>query len=236
MDEEAFGRYLRRRGKKPHVVEGLTRQVRRFEEHLARERRKGLDAADARDLRDYVAAMDALDSGSARKRVRGLALYYASTGNTAMASLAAGIREAEVASTRKAFALGGFRGVDPDHIARLSASGISNVEQMLEAGKTPEARRRLAEETGVPLDAVLELVKLSDLSRVEGLKGIRARLYHDAGADTLEKIARYEPEELRVMLADFVKRAKFRGIAPLPKEVRYTVARAKALPRIVEFE
>jgi hypothetical protein len=125
--------------------------------------------------------------------------------------------------------------VNPDHTARLEAAGIADVEEMLAAGSTPEARQRLAEETGVPPDAILELVKLADLSRMGALKQVRARLYYDAGVDTQEKLAGWEPEALCAMLAEFVARTGFEGIAPLPKEVRNAVEAARRLPRRVEY-
>jgi Domain of unknown function (DUF4332) len=235
MDREAFARFLRGSGKKAHVVDGLIGQVERFQTYLASERRKGLDAADAGDLEDYLASLEAQKPGQSRKHARGLALYYRFTGNAALAGLASGMREQGIVKTRKAFLLRDFLGVNQDDIAKMAAAGISNVEQMLEAGKTPAARQRLASETSVSPGVILELVKLSDLSRVEGVKGIRARLYYDAGADTLEKIAQWEPEALRMMLNEFVQRTGFAGIAPLPKEVIHTVARARQLPKIVTY-
>ena len=100
----------------------------------------------------------------------------------------------------------------------------------------PLRARRLAEQAGLPLGLILELVKLSDLSRVEGVKGIRARLYYDAGLDTLEKIARWEPEALRQMLVEWVARTGFEGIAPLPKELINTIAAARRLPNVVVYQ
>ena len=75
---------------------------------------------------------------------------------------------------------------------RLGVAGIKNVEQMLAAGRTPGARQELADRTGVPLDDVVEFVKLSNLSRLGGVKAVRARLYYDAGVDTLEKMAQLQ--------------------------------------------
>ena len=118
---------------------------------------------------------------------------------------------------------------------KLAAVGIENVEQMLEAGRTRSGRRELSAQTGIPHDAILEFVKLSDLARIGGVKNIRARLYHDAGVDTVEKMAQGDAEELRAMLIEFVERTGFDGIAPLPKEARHAVADAKALPKIVEY-
>jgi predicted flap endonuclease-1-like 5' DNA nuclease len=128
-----------------------------------------------------------------------------------------------------------FRGVNPEHTAILAAAGIRNVEQMLKAGRTPRARQELADATGIPLAAILELVKLSDLARIPGIKTVRARLYHDAGVDTVEKMAEWDSEELRAMLFEFVERTGFDGIAPLPGEAAFSVARAKELPKIIEY-
>jgi hypothetical protein len=106
---------------------------------------------------------------------------------------------------------------------------------MLEAGRTRDRRNELSAKTGVPAEAILEFVKLSDLARIQGVKGIRARLYYDAGVDSVEKLARWNPKELRAMLIEFVEKTGFEGIAPLPKEAESTVAEAKKLPKIVEY-
>lgn len=234
MDEEGFRRFLERRGKKDHVVDGLLGQVRQFEAYLARERQNKLDAASAEDVRAYIAELEAAGPGAAKK-VRGLALYFQFTGNTAPAAMAADWREQAIAQTRRAFLLRAFRGVDPAHADRLEAAGIANVEQMLAAGSTPADRQRLADVTGVPPQAILEMVKLADLSRLEGVKEVRARLYYEAGVDTPDKLAAWEPEALVQMLAEWVARTGFQGIAPLPKEVHNTVATARRLPRVVAY-
>ena len=125
--------------------------------------------------------------------------------NDEMRSLAGAMRAQRI--KRTPFPLSKFRGVHPEYVDKLASEGIRNVAQMLEAGRTPEDRQTLAEKTGVPLEAILEYVKLSDLARISGTKGIRARLYYDAGVDTLEVLARWDPVELRAMLIDFVERA-----------------------------
>jgi len=109
------------------------------------------------------------------------------------------------------------------------------VEEMLPAGLTCNKRLELSAKTEIPVDAILEFVKLSDLARIPGVKGIRARLYYDAGVDTIEKMAEWDPKELREMLIEFVERTGFDGIAPLPKEAKFSVEKAKKLPKIVEY-
>lgn len=140
------------------------------------------------------------------------------------------------------FKLRDFRGVEAAHIEKLAALGIKNAEQMLSAGRTKEQRAELAKRAGLPQEAILELVKLSDLARLPGVKGIRARLYYDAGVDSVEKFAAsrkdtgtvWEPEPLRLMVTAYMERTGFEGVPPLPKEVSSTIANARKLPKILE--
>ena len=155
--------------------------------------------------------------------MRAVALYFAFAGNGALSGLASSARRQAIAKARRGFPLASFRGVDGDCVAKLQALGIGDVEQLLAAGRTAQAREDLAAWTGVTPSAILELAKLSDLSRIPGLKAVRARLYHDAGADT------------PVRIAEFVQRTGFEGIAPLPKEVSSTVTAARKLPKVVEY-
>jgi len=135
---------------------------------------------------------------------------------------------------RNPFKLKDFRGVHPDYIAALDAQHIKNADQLLIAGRTRQQRESLARVTGIPKDALFELVKLSDLARLPGVKGIRARLYYDAGVESVDQMADCEPEALRIMVAKYVEQTGFDGTPPLPKEVRSTITNAKKLPKIVK--
>nr|MBN2278747.1 DUF4332 domain-containing protein [candidate division Zixibacteria bacterium] len=232
MDEKGFLQYLKRRGKKEKVAGGLAGQVQAFEAYLSGRRKGGADKATKQDILAYA---ESLDKAEAKKRMRGLALYYRFIDNTPLANLASQMREKEIAGTRKAFKIGDFRDVDEENIAKLEAIGIVTVDHMLAAGKTPEDRRRLAERTGIPSKAILELVKLSDLSRLGAIKSVRARLYYEAGLDTPHKFAKWEPDALRQMLIDFVKKTGFNGIAPLPKELKNAIEKARQLPKVVQY-
>jgi hypothetical protein len=172
-------------------------------------------------------------NASAKLYLWALRYYYEYTFNKEMSDLAGKLRGKRI--EQASFALKEFRGVSPEHVKKLADIGIRNVKQMLEAGRTHDKRKEVSAKTGVPVEAILELVKLSDLARIQGVKSIRARLYYDAGVDTVEKLAKWDPEELRAMLLDFVEKTGFDGIAPLPKEAKFTVSEAKKLPKIVEY-
>jgi hypothetical protein len=78
-------------------------------------------------------------------------------------------------------------------------------------------------------------VKLADLARIPGVKGTRARLYFEAGIDSVEKIASLEPEEIRELVVDYVDQSGFEGVPTLAKEAVYTVEKARKLPKMVDL-
>jgi len=232
--EEGFRDYLKRQGRKDHVVKGLVDSVGLFENYLEK-RNKEIHQTMKEDLFDYAASCERERKGSARIKIRGVALYFGYIGNSDVAATAGGIREAGISKDRPVFKLKDFLWVNQAHVSKLKAVGITDIHEMIESGKTPHARKKLAERTGIATEDILELVKLSNLARLTGVKGIRARLYHDAGLDTWEKIALLDVHRLRDVCIRFVKATSFPGIPPTPKEAAFTVSSAKTLPRIVEW-
>ena len=234
MDEIGFASFLRRGGRSPSAVKRCVAHVQEFERYLQDHRSgRALDEANPADLEQFAYSIESQPKASAKTHLWALRYYFEYNANEGMRSLAGTMREQRI--KRTPFPLNEFRGVEPEYVDKLALEGINNVSQMLQAGRTPQDRLALAKRTGVPPQAVLEYVKLSDLARVPGLKGIRARLYYDAGVDTLEKLAGWDPEELRGSLIDFVERTGFDGIAPLPKEAASAVATAKRLPAVVTY-
>jgi len=233
VNEEEFIRFLKRQGRTADVALRVAAIVGEFARHLEAERGKGLDEAAPADLEAYVASIECAPKTSAKGQLWAICYYYDYSGNQPMRERAHALRAARVA--KAAFPLAGFQGVDPTHVARLAAVGVKDAAQMLAAAATPAARVRLAERAGVPPVAVEELTRLADLARLPGVKGVRARLYYDAGVDSVERLAAWEPEALRAMLVEYVARTGFDGIAPLPKEAEHTVATARRLPRVVEY-
>jgi predicted flap endonuclease-1-like 5' DNA nuclease len=234
MDEAGFESFLRRGGRSPKATARCIRYVREFEEYLQLHRDGTcLEDANADELEQFVGWIEREPKASANTHLWGLRYYFEYISNEEMRALASAMRGQRV--TRAPFSLSKFRGVNQEYADRLASQGITNVEQMREAGRTPLDRQTLAERAGVPPGAILEFVKLADLARIPGLKEIRARLYYDAGVDTVEKLAAWDPLELRHMLLDFVERTGFDGIAPLPKEAASAVSTAKSLPKVVEY-
>ncbi len=117
----------------------------------------------------------------------------------------------------------------------LKQKGIDNVQRMLEYGNTKEKRESLAEVLEVPVEEITELTKLAELTRIPGLKRKRARLFYNAGYDTLEKIANSTSEEIIQKLSKHIKENDFDGWPPVEKEAEEAINIAKHLKsRIID--
>jgi hypothetical protein len=231
MKANDFRRYLSRKGKQEHVVENLLSLANEAQKLS----KKDLDTFKLVDLERCLQAAERQQVGSGSKLARALALYFAMAREEELKSAAAAFRESAISKTRSTFALKNFLGIERNHLKKLGALHILNTEQLLACTRTKPERMELAQRTHIPYAAILELVKLSDLSRLPGVKGIRARLYYDAGIDTVEKMADWEPEALVETIREFVKRTNFRGVPTLPQEARSTIKTARELPKRVEF-
>jgi hypothetical protein len=234
LDEEAFQKFLKRGGRSLGAAKGVIAIVLKYEQYLREERDlKELDKAKLEDLDAFVSHIEETEKDAAKKYLHGIRYYYEYTRNNEMMNLAAKLRKQRIKQTP--FPLKNFLKINPAHIKKLETLGIRNANQMLTAGKTPKKRQELSVKTAIAPEAILELVKLSDLTRIFGVRSIRARLYYDARVDTLDKLAKWDPDKLRTMLTDFVQKTGFNGIAPLPKEAEFTVKEARKLPRMIEY-
>lgn len=227
MDEQGFRTFLRKGGRSDSAIERCVAKAARFESFIG-------ETGRARAV-DLIAYVDRIESNgdSVKTDLWALRYYFTFLGDEELAEAAAALRAERI--ERTPFKLSGFSGIDPDDVSMLSEIGVCTTEDLIAEGATKAQRMELAERSGVREDTVEELVRLSDLARIHGVKGIRARLYVDAGLDSVEKLASVEPEELRAVVVEFVEQTGFDGIATLPKEAEFAVAKARRLPRVVEF-
>jgi predicted flap endonuclease-1-like 5' DNA nuclease len=236
MDKEGFRKFLKKKGRSERVTDAAIARVEEFERYLKKERGgKDLDVAKPDDLDAFISWVEKDEDLAAKKYLLGISRFYEYVPNEQLSDMASFRWNERMASSAAPFRLKEFRGISPADLKKLENAEIRNVSEMIEAGRTPAKRKELSAKTGVPVAIVLELVKLSDLARIQGVKGIRARLYYDAGVDTLEKLAEWNSQELRMMLTRFVEKTGFEGMAPLPKEVYNAVQIAKRFPKIVEY-
>jgi hypothetical protein len=232
MDEEGFIAFMKKRRKTQNTIETCVKNAREFESYL-KEHGKSFENAKTEDLETF--ARKSVVKKRVSKYMWSLSYFFIFIDNKALLKAAGHLRESRTKVKRKPFKLKDFRDVKPDHAAALASVGVKDVATMLEVGRTPSMRTELANKTGLDIKVIEEFVKLSDLARFPGVKGIRARLYHDAGFDTMEKFRSVTPEELLKVTREFVENTGFDGIAPLPKEASSTIETAKKLPDVVDW-
>ncbi len=61
-------------------------------------------------------------------------------------------------------------------------------------------RNILSEKMGIAVLKILELVKPSYLTRITRVKGIRSRLYFEAGLETSERLVQCDPESYQLSI------------------------------------
>ena len=233
MDEIEFRTFLKRQRRKDTAIDQILAFIEDYSNYIKTYYpNKTIAQTTAESLESYVSWLENAKGTSASKPLWALRYYFDFIKAKALSDLAGEMRSERI--KRKPFLMKNFRGVNSEYISSLEAIYIENTDQMLEAGRTPKLRVELAERTGIPLEVILEYVKLADLARLGAVRSVRARLYHDSGL-TPETIATWNAEDLRKMLIVWVNENQFDGIAPLPKEVANLVETARRLPKLVIY-
>lgn len=96
--------------------------------------------------------------------------------------------------------LADFKGIQTDVVAKLEKMGIKNTEKLYERVKTEADRRNLADAIGANDEAIEELTKLTDLSRIKWVGATLARMLYDVGIDTVEKASKADPVDLHTKI------------------------------------
>ncbi len=232
MDKEGFAAYLKRKRKTEQTTVSCLENAERFEAYLSEIGKTAANSAE-KDLDDFISSV--LQGKNVARFMWTLQYYFVYIDHDKLLRYAQKVREMHTAKKRQPFKLKDFKDVSPKSIEKLASIGILSVDDMLKAGKTTSLREELAEKTSLGIDEILELAKLSNLTRLGAVKSVRARLYHDSGFDTIEKISKVSGEELRRITSDFIERTGFEGIPPTPKEADNTVKTARELSDLIEL-
>ena len=130
MDEEGFRKYLKRRGKKPGVVDRNVESVKYFTSFLQKERNKDLADATKEDLDSYVFIIEEKKK-SAKGALYTLMNYFHFLEDKELLAHANALRGERMKKTRRIFPIREFLRVDQEAVKKLATIGIRNVEQML---------------------------------------------------------------------------------------------------------
>jgi len=126
-------------------------------------------------------------------------------------------------------------GVDSEYIERLAAVGIKHTKHLFERARFKRDRAELSRLVNVPTDTLLELVKLSDLARIGGVGPVFARIFLDAGIDTLEKLSNSSADEVFERTIAVNKEKGYTKVMATLKDVKLCVNTARELPKVIEY-
>jgi site-specific recombinase XerD len=232
MNKERFIEFLDKKKKSERTINSYTDSVQQYEGYLFEHKKgKKIEKAGKKDLHDFE-KWGEKNNVKINRCLWGIKEYYDFISKEKLKLEADAMIGERYLSQ---FKLKDFVGVKQSYIKKLAKEGITTAKEMLYAGLNKQKRRELSRNTGIPLEDVVELVKLSDQARIGGHKKVRARLYHEAGFDTIDKMAACDSEKMRKILADFIQKTGFKGIPPTPGEAQHTVTMAKYIKRLVHY-
>lgn len=120
-------------------------------------------------------------------------------------------------------------------IDKLATIGIINTEKLYDKVLTKIDRQKLADSMGVAYTEILELTKLTDLSRIKWVGVAYAQMLYDLGLDTVEKVTKADSVDLHTRLNQRIKEHNiFKGGIGI-NDVKILVETANELPLEIEY-
>jgi hypothetical protein len=128
-----------------------------------------------------------------------------------------------------------FTGIPQDTVDKLENIGIKNTEKLYGNVLTKSDRQKLADSTGIGNKDILELTKLTDLSRIKWVGVTFARMLYDLKIDTAEKASKYDPVDLHSMINKLSKEKRiYKGQIGL-NDIKLFINAAKEIPFEIEY-
>ncbi|BDC51288.1 hypothetical protein F183_A36040 [Bryobacterales bacterium F-183] len=122
-----------------------------------------------------------------------------------------------------------IEGIGPQYGKKLHEAGIRSTEQLLEACKTPKARKALATKTEISEQLILRWANHADLFRIKGVARQFAELLEAAGVDTVKELKSRRAEALSAKMREVNETRKLSKVAPSIPVVKKWIDQAKTL-------
>ncbi len=126
-------------------------------------------------------------------------------------------------------------GIGPVMGEKLRKVGIKTTDALLEAVKTPKARKELAEKSGISDKHILDFANMVDLFRIPGVGPQYAELLEKSGVDTVKELAQRVPANLVKKMEEVNASKNTCKKVPVLKDVEKWVAAAKTMPAALQY-
>jgi hypothetical protein len=128
-----------------------------------------------------------------------------------------------------------FFWISKNTIEKLEKIGIKNTEILYDKVITKSNRQILAESVGIDYRDILELTKLTDLSRIKWVGVTYARILYDLGVDTAEKVSKSDAIDLHSRINQFIKEKNlFNGQIGI-NDIKILIETATEIPLEIEY-
>jgi len=137
--------------------------------------------------------------------------------------------------TPKPFNLSKVPATDPEVSDKFEAVGIKNTRHLFDRGQTRLERAQLSRQTGLPESAVLEMMRIADLSRIWGVGPFFTRILYEAGYESVQAVAGADLDKMYQEVNQVNKEKGYTPIMASKGEVGMCIDYAKLLPVAVEY-
>ena len=128
-----------------------------------------------------------------------------------------------------------IEGIGPAYAEKLEAAGVKTTDDLLEIGKKPSGRKKLAEGTGISEKLILKWVNHSDLFRIKGVAGQFAELLEASGVDTVKEFRHRVAANLKAKMEEVNEAKNLCNRVPSEAEIEKMIEQAKQLEPIVTY-
>jgi predicted flap endonuclease-1-like 5' DNA nuclease len=128
-----------------------------------------------------------------------------------------------------------IEGIGDIYSKKLNEVGIYYIDELLDAGATRQARRELAEKTGISSLRIMDWVNMADLYRISNIGEEWSDLLEEADVNTVVELAQRVPENLYAKLVEINESKNLVRRLPSLEQVEDWIKQAKQLPRVVEY-
>ncbi len=128
-----------------------------------------------------------------------------------------------------------FAGIQTETIKKLEEIGIKDTLKLYDKIVNAKTRNELAKTTGISETEIMELTKLTDLSRIKWVGVTFAHTLYTIGIDTVEKASKADPVELHKLINQVNKEKNlYKGQIGL-NDIKIFVNAAKEVPLDIEY-
>lgn len=128
-----------------------------------------------------------------------------------------------------------IEGIGPAYGAKLGNASIKTVEGLLKAGATRSGRKKIAEESGISEEKILDWVNMADLFRIKGVATQFAELLKASGVDTIKELRNRNAENLHAKLTEVNEEKKLTRVVPSLSQVTDYIEQAKQLEPVITY-